>query len=74
MKYTLLYYENKLYAKISEGILPNIDPPDVFYCIEIKTNIVRDILSTNLVTIIPKCLCLEISDINKLQTILILYS
>jgi histidinol phosphatase-like PHP family hydrolase len=74
MKYTLLYYQNRLYAAISDGLVNQFDPPEVYYCIEIKSNIIKDILSTHLVYIVPKHLCVEITDINKINIIKVLYN
>lgn len=74
MKYTLIYFNNKLYAAINDGIVTHLDPPEVYFCIEVKSNIIKDILTNQLVLIIQKSKCTEITDLNKIKLILTLYA
>lgn len=73
MDLRFLEYYGEIYVVVGMGYDCSIDPPDVFYCLKLEDSIIRTVISYQNVVKLPISEVIEITDINRIKTLWILY-
>lgn len=73
MKIRLIKFRDVLYVVIGIGYESKFDPPETYYAVPLKESIYRDLILANIVEKIPVSQAIEITDKNKVKTLLILF-
>ena len=73
MTYRLIEWYGDIYVVLGISYSAKYDPPDVFYAVPIQDTLLRSVILTQVIRIIPFSEATEITDEARIRAIWILY-
>ena len=73
MRYRFVEYKGDIYIGIGQGYDSNFDPPEILIGIPLEHSVHRSLLMNLVETRIPLFQAIEITDKNRIKTLLVLY-
>lgn len=73
MKIRLIKFHDTIFIVIGIGYEAKFDPPETYYAVPLESSIYKDLIYSNFITKIPVSQAIEITDINKIKALLVLF-
>lgn len=73
MKIRLIEFQGAIYLVVGIGYNSKFNPPETYYAVPLQESIYRDLILAHFVVKIPMAEAIEITDINKIKALLVLF-